>query len=90
MENVINVHDIAKQAKRRLRGTNVQTKEQDTSVITAVREMADTPFPVLNPLGRLTDEKVFSALDNSGKQRYILQLSARYNECLERIKSSAV
>lgn len=37
-------------------------------------------------MGRLVDHKVYDKLDYEGKQRYMLELSARYNAALERYK----
>ena len=41
---------------------------------------------VSNALGRLTDEKVFSALSYEEKQRYLLRLSENYLRAVERFK----
>ena len=44
---------------------------------------------VIDPLGRLTDHSVFDKLDESEKQRYILELAENYRRCLERLKRAS-
>lgn len=78
-----NVHDVAKKAKRRLHG---QKDDRPRVSVEKVRAMLDGEV-VADPLGRLTDRAVFDALDDIGRQRYILELATSYNRCLEQLCS---
>ncbi len=77
-----NVHDMAKKAKARLRGKEEFPRLTAETVRAILQEDV-----VLDPLGRLTDHAVFDALDDTGKQRYILELAANYNRCLQQLHS---
>ena len=38
----------------------------------------------MNPIGQLVDRTVFDKLDEANRQRYILELSAKFRELRER------
>ena len=76
------VHDMAKKAKKRLRGKEGASPRVTTEIVRAMLEGGI----VINPLGRLTDHGVFDALDGAGRQRYILGLAKSYDGCLEELK----
>ena len=48
------------------------------------RDMRDRDEDVSPPIGRLVDREVFDSLDDGNKQRYILELSAKFRELKER------
>ena len=45
---------------------------------------------LLNPLSELTDYEVFNKLDNTDKEKYILDISKRYNKIREYFSSHVV
>ncbi len=49
-----------------------------------VCDILDSDDTATNPIGQLIDGEVYSALDASGKQRYILELSTKFRELRER------
>ena len=79
------VHDMAKKAKKRLRGKEGASPRVTTEMVRAMLEGGI----VINPLGRLTDHAVFDTLDDAGRQRYILELAKSYNSCLKKLKKRA-
>ncbi len=84
MEN-ITVHDMAKRAKKRLRGCPEEPSSRPVAAPEKVRRMLEEGL-VLDPLGRLTDHAVFDKLSESERQRYILELAASYRRCLENLQ----
>ena len=58
--------------------------ERDERLYGKVRDMLDRDEDVSDPIGRLVDKEVFDSLDDSNKQRYILELSAKFRELKER------
>ena len=76
------VHDMAKKAKKRLRGKEGASPRVTTEMVRAMLEGGI----VINPLGRLTDHAVFDKLSESERQRYILELAASYRRCLENLQ----
>lgn len=49
-----------------------------------VCDILDSDETAINPIGQLIDGEVYSSLDASGKQRYILELSSKFRELKER------
>lgn len=49
-----------------------------------VKKLLDEEGEVSDAIGRLTDYSVFDELDYSGKQKYILDLSDKYRQAVER------
>ena len=47
-----------------------------------VKKLLDSE-EVLNPLAELTDEKYFNSLNDIEKERYIMDISKRYNKIKE-------
>ena len=60
--------------------------EDSESFYCKVKKLLEEEGEVSNALGRLTDEKVFSALSYEEKQRYLLRLSENYLRAVERFK----
>ncbi|HIW02731.1 MAG TPA: hypothetical protein H9892_05265 [Candidatus Protoclostridium stercorigallinarum] len=58
--------------------------ERDERLYGKVRDMLDRDEDVSDPIGRLVDREVFDSLDDGNKQRYILELSAKFRELKER------
>ncbi len=56
----------------------------DEKMYRKVCEMLEKDDTILNPIGQLIDEGVYSSLDSTGKQRYILELSNKFRELKER------
>ena len=58
--------------------------ERDERIYGKVRDMLDKDEDVTDPIGRLVDRDVFDKLDADNRQRYILELSAKFRELKER------
>ncbi len=58
--------------------------ERDERLYGKVRDMLDKDEDVADPIGRLVDRDVFDKLDADNRQRYILELSAKFRELKER------
>lgn len=58
--------------------------ENDEAFYQKVKKLLDEEGEVSNAIGRLTDRDAFDALDYGQKQRYTLELSARYLKAVER------
>ena len=58
--------------------------ESDEAFYQKVKKLLDEEGEVSNAIGRLTDRDAFDALDYGQKQRYTLELSARYLKAVER------
>ena len=58
--------------------------ERDERLYSSVREILDRDEDVMNPIGQLVERDVFDKLDDGNKQRYILELSAKFRELRER------
>lgn len=82
------LHEMAKKAKKRLRGGEEPPSARAAVSAERVRQMLKEEI-VIDPLGRLTDHSVFDKLDESEKQRYILELAENYRRCLERLKRAS-
>ena len=57
---------------------------EDEKLYERVCHILDENEDVTNPIGRLVEHAEFDVLDDGGKQRYILELSAKYRELKER------
>ncbi len=55
-----------------------------------VKQILEEEGEVSDMLGRLTDQTVFSALDYSARQRYMMELSERYQRALLRYKKEKI
>ena len=58
--------------------------EKEEKLYVKVREILDRDENVMNPIGQLVDRTVFDKLDEANRQRYILELSAKFRELRER------
>ena len=56
----------------------------DDSMYNKVCKMLDRDSDITNPIAELLDREKYDSLDPSGKQRYIMMLSAKYRELSER------
>ncbi|MDE5618255.1 MAG: hypothetical protein K2I79_02070 [Clostridia bacterium] len=81
------LRDLAKLAKRRLKGCDDSKKKADNNadIYNAVKEMICSEEIVTDPIGRLTDNNVFDGLNDIDKQRYVLCLAEQYNKCVQYI-----
>jgi len=59
---------------------------RDDSLYLKVCAMLDKNSDITNPIAELIDKEKYASLDGSGKQRYIMTLSAKYRELSERYK----
>ena len=57
---------------------------KDEQLYKQVCEMLDSEEDVMNPIGRLMDRDRYESLDDGARQRYILELSKKFNELKER------
>ena len=62
----------------------VTVKPPDDAMYLKVCRMLDRDSDISNPIAELVDKEKYAALDGSGKQRYIMTLSAKYQELSER------
>ncbi len=60
------------------------SSERDEQLYRRVCEILDSEEDVMNPIGRLMDKERYTNLDDGGRQRYILELSKKFNELKER------
>ena len=58
----------------------------DDSMYLKVCNMLDNNSDITNPIAELVDKEKYAALDSNGKQRYIMTLSAKYQELSERYR----
>lgn len=58
--------------------------ESDEAFYQKVKKLLDEEGEVSNAIGRLTDADAFQRMDYGQKQRYTLELSARYLKAVER------
>lgn len=61
-----------------------QDTTKDEQLYLKVCEMLDSEEDVMNPIGRLMDRARYDSLDDGARQRYILELSKKFNELKER------
>ena len=57
---------------------------RDEKMYKQVCAMLDRDEATINPIGQLIDNDVYSTLDASAKQRYILELSNKFRELKDR------
>ena len=81
------LHDLARQAKRRLKGCDEGKKksEDNAIIIDAVKDMICSEEIITNTIGRLTDSSVYETLSETDRQRYILCLAEQYNKCIDKL-----
>lgn len=60
------------------------TQARDDKMYRRVCDILDSDEVTSNPIGQLIDGEVYSKLDPTGKQRYILELSNKFRELQER------
>ena len=58
----------------------------DDSMYLKVCAMLDRDSDITNPIAELVDKEKYASLNGSGKQRYIMMLSAKYQELSERYR----
>lgn len=58
--------------------------EKEEKLYVKVREILDRDENVINPIGQLMDRAVYDKLDDANKQRYILELSAKFRQLRDR------
>ncbi|MBR7090879.1 MAG: hypothetical protein IKC79_00320 [Clostridia bacterium] len=79
--------DKMQQAYTRRIERNLQSEmftDDDTMLYKKVCKMQEQDTFVLNPISRLIDHSVYDKMSDNDKQLYILKLSNKYNELLER------
>ena len=70
-------------AKREIK-TQFDKKSLDDILYEKAVSIFESDEIILNPIKRLIDEEVFSSLSESEKQRYILDLTQKFNQFKER------
>ncbi len=63
-----------------IRKTDFGIKEEFANRVYEILKMEDT---ILNPIGKLVDEKHMKKLSSENKQRYLFDLSEKYNKIRE-------
>jgi len=63
---------------------NNPLESRDEALYANVKKILDEDEYASNPIGRLIEEERYAALDESGKQRYVLELSKKYKELKDR------
>ena len=61
-------------------------KSQSDNFYEKVKKLLDEFGEVSDAIGRLIDEEYYNGLDYEAKQRYILELSRKYREAVEKYK----
>lgn len=56
----------------------------DEQLYEKVRDILESDELIINPIARLIDADEYERMDNEAKQRYILELSAKFRELKER------
>ena len=74
------VEYYSSKAEKQMRGIN----PEEESFYQKVKELVSAEGEVPNAIGRLTDKEYYETLSYEQKQRYLLDLSARYRSALER------
>ena len=59
-------------------------KTEDEEFYLKVKEILSTLGDVSDAIGRLTDKEYFNSLEYNAKQKYLLELSAKYRNAKER------
>jgi hypothetical protein len=93
------LRDKAYLAKQRLRlggyqasnavatqATSKAITQQDEKLYKRICKMLDTDGDISDPIGSLLDKDIYDGLDSRGKQRYVLELSAKFREMSERYR----
>lgn len=68
------------------RNLGVGMVAEDDILYGRVVEMMESGEEIINPIGRLIDTEAYEAMDEAAKQRYILKLSKKYREMVERYR----
>lgn len=58
--------------------------DKDEVLYQKIKKMLDKDECIINPIGELIDKQIYGSMDESNKQRYVLELSAKYRELKER------
>ena len=82
------LHEMAKKAKRRLRGGEEPPSARAAVSAERVRQLLKEEI-VIDPLGRLTDHSGFAKRDEGEEQRRTLHIAESYRRCLERLKRAS-
>ena len=64
--------------------------EKEDEFYLKVKQILDEEGEVSDMLGRLTDQSVFGTLDYASRQRYMMDLSERYQRALMRYKKEKI
>lgn len=70
-------------AKREIK-TQFDKKNLDDIMYEKAVSIFESDEIILNPIKRMIDDEVYSSLNDTEKQRYILDLTAKFNEFKER------
>ncbi len=58
--------------------------EKDEKLYVKVKNILEKDENTLNPIGQLVEHSIYDFMDEANKQRYILELSAKFRELRER------
>lgn len=78
--------------------TNIYLSQQDYAIVASKQHIEDDPLfekvkkimqkgNIINPLAELTDYSIFNNLSNVDKEKYIMDISKRYNQIREYVLS---
>ncbi len=64
--------------------TNAKRAKSEEKLYERVCKILSSDEDVLNPIGQLIDKATYAALDDGGRQRYVLEISKKFRELSER------
>ena len=79
--------DVVAYYSQKMEGKNLS---QEDEFYLRVKRILDEEGEVSDMLGRLTDQSVFDTLTYSARQRYMMELSERYQRALLRYKKEKI
>ncbi len=94
--NTVQARAVADDVRRKkfnrdnLISLNSEQAKEDEEFFNKVCKMLDEDEDPSNPIGRLIDHNVYDKLDAMAKQKYVLYLSKKYREMLERYRTEKI
>lgn len=79
------VSDYQRERYNREFNININKRDsQDEKLYEKVCNILESDELIINPIARLIDESEYEKMDNESKQRYVLELAAKFRELKER------
>jgi len=76
--------------KREIELARSKTLEADEVFYKKVVALLQDDIDIIDPIGKLVDREVFDALSATARQKYILDLSAKFREMSERYQKECI